>query len=216
MGDLGVNMTKELGGDPLTLAPDVWYGVNEKLAVGLLHSNWGLTGFTGQGPSLCLSGDLCGDKLYRGGGLVARYELNPGLAVDGGVLFDTGGSDTLLALKVGVTGMIPPGPLMVMYAPNIFIGANKRDSGDKEQLNVPVFAAMPVNEQVMAGVQTGITGTGPLSDFGDFYSVPVAVAGIYNLAPNMAVGGAFTFANLAGQNSSADFRALNIFVKWTK
>ncbi len=214
MGDLGVNMSKDSVAKPLTLAPDIWYGVSDKLAVGLVHSTWGITGFTGQGPSLCLSGETDGcSKLYRGGLLAAKYELSPGLAADAGLVFDTGGDDTLFALKLGVTGMMPVGPLMLMYAPNIFIGVNKRDF-NKELISIPVFAAMPVNEQVMVGVQTGIQA--PLKDFGDLYRIPVAVAGTYTLNPNMDVGAAFTFLNLAGKDSSADFRALNIFVKWTK
>jgi len=215
---LGVNMSKSLTAKPIALAPDVWYGVMPKLEVGLVHSNYGLTGFWGQGfgGGICIGGAERGcAKLYNGPiGILAHFSLMEGtldLAADGGLIIDALDPNAI-SLKVGVRGRWMSGKIMVMFSPMVDAGLTKRDAGNKEVIWVPVTVGFAVSPKLHAGVQTGIAG--PLDGFGDAYIVPVGVGAMFMVNDKLGVGGSFNFINLAGKGSSADFRDLTIFATW--
>ena len=214
---LGVNMSKSAVGKPISLSPDVWYGLMPKLEVGVVHSNMGLSGFWfNTGGSLCLGGTDRGcAKLYNGPiGILAHYLLMEGgidLAADGGLVIKTL-DPSQLGLKVGVRGRWMSGKIGVFFSPNIYIGLTKRDGGNKEQLSIPVMVGYMVSDKLHAGVQTGIAG--PLDGFGDAYMIPVGVGAMFMVNPNLGVAGSFNFINLAGKGSTADFRDLTISAMW--
>jgi hypothetical protein len=86
---LGIGLSDGAAFKPISISPDVWYGVTDDITAGVVHSAVGTTGFIGGvGESLCVSGsDSCGD-LYKNAGVEARYKLKMGgiaLAVDGGL-----------------------------------------------------------------------------------------------------------------------------------
>ncbi len=212
-GSLDINANKGAFAKPISLSPDVLYGVSDVLSVGLIHSTYATTGFAGgTGTSLCLSGktDGCG-KLYNKLGVVGKYALSSDLALDGGLIIRQLSDPMMAGLKAGVSGRMMAGPVMVMYEPNLYIGATKRDLGNKERLNVPVTGFVPVGP-VMAGVQTGISG--PLSDFGKMYAIPLSFIGIMHINQSLMAGAALAFNNIAGKNHTGDARALNLFVGW--
>ncbi len=215
---IGVNLSKEAVAKPIALAPDVWYGVMPKLEVGVAHSNMALSGFwfQGFGGGVCLGGTERGcAKLYNGPiGVLAHFSLMEGtldLAADGGLVIDVLDPMTL-SIKAGVRGRWMSGKIMVMFAPNISIGATKRDEGNKEAIFVPVTVGYMVSPKLHAGVQTGIYG--PLDGFGDAYGIPVGVGAMFMVNDKLGVGGSFNFINLAGKGSSADFRDLTVFAMW--
>jgi len=213
---LGVNLSTDAVAKPIAIAPDVWYGVAPKLEVGLVHSNYGLTGFWFQpGGGVCVTGEENGcAKLYDGPiGVLAHFALMEGnldLAADGGLVISSLDPMTL-SLKVGAKGRWMSGKIAVHFNPYIGIGLTERDT-NKEEIGVPVTVGYMVNEKLHAGLQTGIAG--PLDGFGDFFIVPVGVGALYALNANMSVGGAFNFINLAGKNGGADFRTLDLMFQW--
>jgi hypothetical protein len=213
---LGVNLSTDAVAKPIAIAPDVWYGVAPKLDVGLVHSNYGLTGFWFQpGGGVCVTGEENGcAKLYDGPvGLLARFLLAEGgvdLAANGGLVISSLDPMTL-SLKLGVDGRWMSGKIAVLFNPYVGIGLTERDF-NKEEIGVPVTVGYMVNEKLHAGVQTGIAG--PLDGFGDFFIVPVGLGALFALNENMSVGGAFNFVNLAGNNGGADFRTLDLMLKW--
>lgn len=208
---LGVGMSTDFVGDPISLSPDVWYGVSDDLSVGLVHSSMGTVGFWGTaGGSLCLAGDLCGD-VFSNTGVHAKYQFQKGdlqLAGIGGL--NTMTTDPLtLGLQAGVLGRWSSGKIMVDFAPTIRIGLTERDF-NKEVIYVPVTVGYAVNDKIHAGLQTGILG--PLDGFGDAFNVPVGVGAMYMVSEQIMAGGSFTFHNLLGKNSSADSRSLDLVV----
>lgn len=218
---IGVNMSKELVGKPISINPDVWYGVAPKLEVGLAHSSYGLTGFWGTdalGGGLCLTGTDNGcAKFYDGPvGVLGRYALVEGdltVAADGGVVI--GSLDPMqLSLKVGVRGVKKMDKLMIGFAPFIALGLTERDAGNKEYLGVPVDVNYMVNDKLGVGVQTGIQG--PLDGFGDAYFVPLSLAGMYQVNENINAGASFTLLRVAGFEGpgAADLRGLSVFASW--
>lgn len=212
-GSIGVNMSKSAVAKPFSVTPDIYYGVNDDLSIGLVHSRYAMTGFASYGgEALCLAGKEKGcAKVFDNTGVVAKYKLAPDLALDVGLLIPHISDPMFAGLKIGVSGRLMAGPLMVMYEPNLYVGATKRDVGNKESINVPVCLMLPVGT-AQVGAQVGIRG--PTSHFGDLYQVPVGVLAMANLNPNLVAGAAFTFENLAGKNSSADVRSLGLFVGW--
>jgi opacity protein-like surface antigen len=222
--NLGVGMSKENAGDPISLSPDIWYGVSDQLSVGLTHSIYGLTGFWSGallgilGPSLCLSGDGCGDA-YDVGAVQAKFGLKQdasmAFAAVGGLAYGISDPFTL-SLRAGVEGVWRSGKIGVHFTPSIYIGLNERDAGNKESLHVPVSVMFAANPQLQVGVQTGIQG--PLDGFGDSYSIPLGLGAIYMVNPNIMAGGAFMLERVAGFEGvdAADLRSLSVFVGWMK
>ena len=104
-GLLVVSLSKDAAFSPVSVAPDVWYGVTDKLTVGLVHSSRALGGFLGgAGDALCLTGTGGGCRgFYDHAGLLVRQHLVDGpltVAFDGGLVarsFDP----FALTLKVG-------------------------------------------------------------------------------------------------------------------
>lgn len=218
---IGINLSKELVAKPITIVPDLFYGVSDKLDVGVGHSAYALQGWwaEGLGGGLCLTGtdNGCG-KVYNGPlGILAHFGLAQGsvdLAADGGVIIKALDPDVLAGLKLGIKGRKMSGKMAIGFNPNIYIGLNSRDGGNKEYLNVPVDVMFMASDKLGVGVQTGIQG--PLSHFGDFYAIPVSLGAMFHVNDNLSAGAAFNLLRVAGFEGpgAADLRTLSLFVDW--
>ncbi len=199
--EIGINLSTDAVGKPIAIAPDIWYGVNDKLTVGLIHSVVGATGVQGlqgiAGTGLCLTGEDngCG-KFYDFVGIDARYTLKQdaklALALDGG-LFATSFDPFQLALKVGVTGRYKLGEkLGLEFAPNIFFGVTERDGGgtvgastNKETLALPVGVGFGLNDKISLLAQLALTL--PFEDAGDLYTLGLALGGSYAVNKQLSI-----------------------------
>jgi hypothetical protein len=218
---IGVNLSKDSVAKPFAILPDVFYGVNDKLDVGLGHSAYAIQGWwaEGLGGGLCLAGEDNGcAKVYNGPtGLLAHYSLAQGsvdLAADAGLVFKTVSDPMQLGIKLGVKGRKLSGKLAIGFNPNIYIGATERDGGNKEYLNIPVDLMFMASDKLAAGVQTGIQG--PLDGFGDGYSVPLSLGAMFKVNDNISAGGSFNLLRVAGFEGpgAADLRSLTLFFNW--
>jgi len=221
---IGVSLSTDAVAKPIAIAPDVWYGVMPKLEVGVVHSNYGLTGFwfQGLGGGVCVTGEENGcAKLYDGPiGVLGHFSLMEGnidLAADGGIVI--GSLDPMaLSLKAGVKGRWSSGKIMVHFQPGIGIGLTERDGGatgpgNKEEIFIPVSVGYMVSSKLHAGVQTGMFG--PLDGFGDAFLIPLGVGALFGVNDKLSVGGAFNFPGIAGSDlASADFRDVTVFAMW--
>jgi hypothetical protein len=197
--------------DPVSLAPDVYYGVTPDLTVGLVHSSTGSTGIIGgSGSSLCL-GDSC--DVYRNFGLDGRYQVTTGKVGVAGAfgLYATSLDPLKLALKLGVVGRYRPSPmskLAVDFAPSLFIGLTEREpdtmgmmgmmgsTGNKEVFVLPVTALYVVKPKLTALVQTGLVV--PFEAAGDLFFVPLSIGASYAINQQLSVQGAFSLLHLLG------------------
>ncbi len=215
---LGVNLSADQVADPIALAPDVRYGVMDKLDAGLYHSTYGINGFWLQnGGGLCLVGDACGDVYNGPTAVLANYSImegKTGVSAGGGLVLSNIAGDTMfMDLKVGAKVFHALGEKMAIIAePSLFLSINERDPLTRDQLNVPVSFMYAVDQKTHAGVQTGIAG--PLDGFGDAYSIPLNLAGMHMLSGTLGVGGAFGFGNLIGKGGTADGRNLTLFAHY--
>ena len=209
---------------PISLSPDVWYGVTDDITAGVVHSAVGTTGFLGgAGESLCLTGsDSCGD-LYKNVGLEARYKLKMGgiaLAVNGGLYSGHVTDLKLLELKAGAVGRWQKGPLAVEAAPNLLIAVTDRSSsttsggitvttGNRDILNLPATALYTLNPMITLAAQSGLML--PLEDAGDTYAVPLSVGAFYKVNDQVNVTAAFSLPRLiAASSGGIDVRTLTL------
>ncbi|MEZ4363543.1 MAG: hypothetical protein R3B48_25430 [Kofleriaceae bacterium] len=200
---LEINLSADTAFEPTSLAPDAWYGVNDDLTVGLVHSATARSGVVGgAGSSLCLTGSGGGcAEAYRGFGLEARYQLlrdKISLAADGGLHinhFDP----FQLALKLGVVGRWRPSPqskLAVDFSPSLFFGFTERDSGNKEVLVLPGTVMYAVAPKISLAAQTGLVL--PFADAGDTFAIPLSLGASYQLNHRISLDVAFSLPALIG------------------
>jgi hypothetical protein len=186
-----MNLSSDLVLKPVSLSPDVWYGLTDDLSLGLAHSAAGTGGlYGGVGTSLCLAGEDngCGD-VYRNVALLGRYSLldaGVGLAAQGGLVI--GALDPLtLSVQLGIAGRWEMAPIAVVFQPSIQIGITERDSGvegvagNTEVITIPVAAMFDVMPELSVGLQTGVTLL--LEDIGETWVVPVSLGGRYLITP---------------------------------
>ena len=177
--------------EPLSLSPDVWYGLTDDLSLGLAHSAAGTGGLYGAaGNSLCLTGTSngCAD-VYSNVALLGRYSLldaGVGLAAQGGLVI--GALDPLtLSLQLGVAGRWEMAPIAIVFQPSILIGLTEREgaiegtSGNTEVITLPVSAMYDVMPELAVGLQTGVAFF--LEDIGNTWVVPLSLGGRYLVTP---------------------------------
>ncbi len=192
---LVVNMSDDaLGGvgDPVLVSPHIYYGVNNKLTVGVVHQR-----------SICVSGDLC-DKAYNDVTLDMLY----GFMVKGSVQaaghlgIALQSIDPFIGgLNVGLLARFGTGKVALVFDPKIYVGAIGRDEvgagPSKEYISVPVRIQIQVNGQTNAFISTGLFG--PLDGLGDSYRVPVGVGATFAVNNRLDFGAEFQFGNLGGK-----------------
>ncbi len=197
---LRINMSSDDVGDPVTFAPDIYYGVNRQLTIGIDHAD-----------GLCLSGDGCGntyddftvDALYN-----IIYDGVFKLAAHGGLEFRP--LDPFTAgMRLGFAAAIGIGNVNIDLDPGVYVAFNNRgDQNDErpDQINAPVRIQYQLTEQNALLVSTGLFGT--LSDFGDTAQIPVGFGAVFVVARRFDVGAEFRFERLLGANNGANPRTL--------
>lgn len=227
---LNFNLSADAVGEPTSLAPSVWYGVDDKLTVGLTHDG-GTTPWSprpgiltlggvdtmgnpvtiGVGRGICLTGEEGGClEVYDNVGFDALYALkqgkltvaaHPGLDI---VRFDP----FMLALRLGVLGRyMVDDKISIVFDPRLQFGITERDAGNKEGIDLPVWAWYAIDAKISAYVHTGINGR--FDGFGDNYSIPLQIGGNYQVNEQLTAGLDFGFTRL---NDGADGRVLGLRV----
>ena len=202
---LNINLSEERVGEPISAAPALWYGINEKLTIGLTHDG-GATWWTPRpvpGAGICVTGEDggCGD-VYDNVGFDVLYgfaDAKLALAFHGG-LYASGFDPLTLVLRAGLLGKYAAtGEISLVFDPAVFIGLTEREgpmgqSRNKEQIDLPLWVWFAAGSQL--GIYGGIALQGPLEDFGDFYRVPVGVGVSYMIDDSLTIGGDFWFLDL--------------------
>ncbi|HEX8107350.1 MAG TPA: hypothetical protein VF516_06445 [Kofleriaceae bacterium] len=222
---LGINLSSGLTFKPVSLSPDLWYGVSDDLTVGLVHSFVGTTGFLGgfglSGQSLCLTGTSSGcANLYSNVGAEARYKLKMSgiaFAVDGGVYALRIQDPMLLDVKLGAVGRWRKGPLAVEAAPNLLVGLTNRSvttagvdvTTNPDILSLPGSVLYTLNPMITVAAQVGLVL--PLENTGDTYTLPLSVGAFYHVNDQLDVTAAFSLPRLiAASGGGIDARSLTL------
>lgn len=212
---VGINLSKDAAGKPISLSPDLWYGATDRVSVGLLHSARGTSGFLGGvGQSLCLSGqdNGCAD-VYSNVGVAARIRLDSksiATAVEAGV-FASSLDPFTIAGKLGLAARWRSDKVAIEAAPSIFIGLNERDAGNQEVAAVPVTLSYAATPEVSLAVQSGLVL--PFESTGDTFSVPLSIGAQLAVSGPLSLEASFSFLVITGGDAvptGADLRTLAI------
>jgi hypothetical protein len=223
---LEINLSSGEAFKPVSISPDLWYGVTDDLTLGLVHSTTGATGFIGGiEDSLCIVGTSNGcEHFYPDVGIDARYRLMRPLALDVG-LYAVDTDPFQLAIKIGISGRWAWNRLSVEAQPNIFIGLTNRNppapmmmmgmnagpaaQPNTELLSVPITVAYLVAPRFDIALQPGLVL--PFTDTGNTWEIPLSIAVRFAATPRFGIGLAFTFLDLiGGGDDGADQRSLTL------
>lgn len=211
---LGVNLSADAAGEPISIMPNLYYSLTDRLQLGLLHD--GPMGWqTRPGPGLCLTGEDGGcPQVYDNVG----FDLMYGLAFDKlhlsahGSLYITSidNSDAMLAL--GAAGKAHFNDRVALYFdPQVGLALNDRDVND-DYLFLPLELQYQLSSPTQLKLLSGINGS--LDAFGDTYQIPVGVGLVQNINENIDIGARFSFDNLLGETGEgvgrADARSIGV------
>jgi hypothetical protein len=214
---LAVNLSSDRVGKPISLVPNLYYGVTDRLQLGLVHDG-PMRWQSRPGLGLCLSGSDGGcPSVYDNIGLDAMFGLLYGQELHlsaHGALYLTSFDPASAMVALGVTAKIHVGDSLAIYAdPQLGLAVNERDVRDDALF-------MPIELQYQAGVMTSLkllTGvSGSLSAFGDTVEVPVGIGAVRSLTEHVDLGVRFSFDNLLGHQvdgvGRADQRSLALLL----
>lgn len=195
-------------GEPIVLAPDLYYGVSDLLTIGLTHTNHA-TFFPPAG--FCVSGTENGcPKVYNAIGAEAQYDLTRrshlDLAVRAGVSAGRFSPDFAFGATAGVQVRFKGSRAAVVLDPNVYIGIIERDTFPigMEGASYPDYLFLPVqfqyqlNTQAMVFAMSGLNT--PLKDTGDFFQIPAGVGANFAVNNRMDAGLELQLANVAGKD----------------
>jgi hypothetical protein len=217
---LNINLSTDLAGKPVSLAPDLYYSVSDALQFGIL-STLPMGWQTLPGSGLCLTGDTSGcPKVYNNIGFDVMYGLVFGdnfLSAHGSFYVLSFADPSATMLTLGLTGKVRIAEdFAFFFDPQLGIGVTGRDevTGTEETLFIPLElqfqAAVPLQLKLFTGIW------GPLNGFGDSYRIPLGIGGLYNINTHFDVGLRFSFDNLLGKVPDgvgrADTRSLSLLL----
>ena len=165
-GDIVIDLSKEQAGKPIQIVPNLYYGVNDALTVGIAHNTNAEIFQANVGPGgrgLCLSGQTDGcRKLYNNLSLDALFSFmrssTMDMAAHGGIDFFFLNDPNWTQLRLGVKGKLMAGPVIIVFDPALLIGLNNRDQGNKEAINIPARFGFMVTPQLNLGLSIALSG----------------------------------------------------------
>ncbi len=201
------SLSEDAVGEPISLAPDVYVGIDRHLTVGFTHR-----------VGVCLTpGEESGcPTAYHDAGAEVVYSFMRGgnvqMAFSGGI--DAPRFSPFTAgVHAGSVTRIRGGKIAFVLEPNLYLGLLGR-SNDTEDLTVPTREVLrvPVSLQFQAQPQTNIFATSglreSLRDFGDSYEIPLGVGATFALNHRLDLGGEFRLDDLFGRDGGFARRIL--------
>ena len=210
------NLSADLPGKPVSLAPDLYYSITDRLQVGVLHE--GPMGWQAKpGVGLCFTGENDGcPHVYDNIGFDLMYGVSLGrlrLSTHTS-LFVSQFDPFTTSLAVGITAKTSLGrSVALLFDPKIAIAITERATND-DAIYIPLELQFQLGASTTFKLLSGLSGG--LSAFGDTYEIPVGIGLLQNLTRHFDLGARFSFDNLLGHEQAgvgrADTRSLAVLV----
>ncbi len=217
---LEVDLYPGLVGRPISLAPDAWVGITDRLTVGIVHSDPALDRFAIT-ASICLQGAtedpyVC-ERTYAGGALDVLWSLQDGaLAIAGRARVIVRGPDVdpvwKPALAAGLLVRWTRGRWAIVGDPYVQGPLANGSHGNGAALFFPITATVQPAARWAIDLRTGLDGV--LADFGEKFRVPVWIGGRRMVTNHLEVGAALGFYQLLGPQETTNDRALFATIGW--
>ena len=209
-----INAAPSYLGRPLSLAPDVWWGVAQRFTVGLIHSDPSVDRIEA-GASMCVrSGLLACDRVYHGGGveltwsaLDGRFQLAPLARF---LIRDI--DPWKPAAMLGARGRWQHGRIAVTASPYLQVGLANTDHGNRTAIVVPVDVAVQPTCRWAVILSTGWNTD--LAVWRDGWHVPVAVGARVRASARLDVAATLGFTTLLGPLNTPKDRVVFVSVGW--
>ncbi|MFZ5890761.1 MAG: hypothetical protein ACOY0T_06885 [Myxococcota bacterium] len=182
---------------PISLAPHFYWGVSDHVTIGITHRR-----------GLCLSG--C-ERAYNdaGFGLLVGLTQSRGFELDINTGFQARSFEPFhFGWKGGVIGRISGERVAFVFDPSVYVGFNRRDQGNGDELVLPFWFYIQATHHVVPFV--GAMLVGPVRNFGDHVAVPVEGGVIFRIGERVDLGAYFRFGNLLGRGGKPDARELGM------
>ncbi|MCE9573138.1 MAG: hypothetical protein K8W52_08270 [Deltaproteobacteria bacterium] len=205
---LAMNLSKGAVGEPLSLAPDLFYSVTDRLQLGLVHDG-PMRWQSRPGLGLCLTGKTHGcASVYDNIGVDLMYGLAFGSQLHlsaHGAFYVTSFDNSTTMLALGAAGKLHfSDTVALFFDPQIGIELSKRDTAD-DALFVPLELQFQVTTPTTFKVLSGISGG--LSHFGDTVEIPLGLGLVHSFTEHVDLGGRVSFDNLLGHQPDGVGRA---------
>jgi hypothetical protein len=218
-GELDARLVVELGlyklAEPISLAPDVWFGVAPRWTLGVIHSAQSL-GLIDDGATLCFRGRPpygC-DRAYNGSGVDVRWSWLAGpLAVAPRARFVLRDVEPWKpAVTAGALVRWTRGRFAVTSDPYLRLGLANRDRGNRAALVLPLRLALQPTCRWLVAIHGGWDAE--LAVLRDGWRGPVALAIEARAASHLHVSVEGGFRSLLGPQQ--DLRAITaaITIAW--
>jgi hypothetical protein len=218
-----INLSDNAVFKPVSLAPSIWYGIDDKLTLGLSH-DLGTTPWSPRvlfpGFGICITGESngCG-KFYNNASIEGLYSLtNDKLSVALHPALDILSFDPFeLGLRIGILGKYAIDDKMtIVFDPRIYFQFTERDtamgSGGPDLIDLPIWYHYAIDHKLSAYAGTGFLA--PFDGFSDFYLIPFLLGVQYRVDDKLMVGGNFNFINLLGTGGGVEGRAVGVNVAY--
>jgi hypothetical protein len=205
---VALDLSKDSDLTPFHLPLHVYFGVSDKLTLGITHE---------VGPFYRYGGPCFNcNRAYNDVGLGILYQLVRSAGFELDLHLDApeflSFEPTFLAVRGGVLGRVNIGSVVaIVFDPSLQIGLTRRPANrgnNKDYLWLPAWFYFQVTRSVAPFVGTGVGGR--LEGFFDGAEVPLELGCIGSLTDDIDLGGYFQFNNLLGSGGSADWRQIGM------
>jgi hypothetical protein len=220
-GELEARLVTELSlsrgaiAEPISLAPDAWYGVAPRWTVGVVHSAQSL-GLIADGATLCFRGrpPFGCDRAYNGSGVDVRWSWREGpLAVAPRARLLLRDVDPWKpAVTAGALARWTRGRFAIASDPYLRLGLANRDRGNRAALVVPLWLAVQPTRRWLIALHGGWDSE--LATVLDGWHGPLGLAMEARAVAHLHVGVEAGFGSLYGPQTDAKTRTLAISLAW--
>lgn len=211
---LEINLQTRRFGEPLSLAPDLWYGVTRRWTVGLFHGNQSVDRIEA-GATFCVRQlDRRCESTYHGSGLDVRWSWREGpLAIAPRARLVLREIDPLKpALTLGALVRWTRGRFMIASDPYLRHGLANRDLGNRAALMLPVWFGVQPTCRWLVALHTGWDSE--LATWRDGWHVPFALLVRARATTAIDVSVEAGFPSLLGPQNNYKTAAAIITVGW--
>jgi len=209
-----VNLQKGRYTRPLSMAPDLWFGLTDRWTIGVTHSNASVDRID-VGATFCVRefSSVC-DRSYRGSHLDVRWSWREGalaIAPRGRLLLRD--VDPLKpAVALGALARWTRGRFRIASDPYVRVGLANTDRGNRPAVMVPLWLGVQPARRWLLELHTGYDGD--LAVWPDGWHVPVALVTRVRPTPQLELALEAGFSSLLGPQNNIKQRAVMLTVGW--
>lgn len=211
---LEVNLSTRHVYKPVSLAPDLWFGITDALTVGVIDSARA-TGVLDTGDGLCPRDSLHGcTRAYDNVGVDARYRVHTGaIAIAARLRVVASTFDPWKpSIRPGAVIRLHRGRFAVTVDPHLEIGLANRDKGNRDWLRIPIWLAVQPARRVAIALRTGVDGE--FATYTDTAAVPLGIDLTIRATADLDVTGLVAFPEILGPQNQINPRLAWLGVTW--